>query len=212
MKGIVWLLFVAATSVVAVAQGVVPGSVEVSGNAGGDNQKGTDNKGHVNFGFGAAYNLSKPVTVGFDYAYQPLGTGDAGVGNGVDDYALSAKEHLQLFGGMARFSLLKNRHAVPYVVLAGGGVTLSANVTVTGYGPGAISGSSSGSQSGGYAGGGGGVSVFLTHHLGLRPEVRYERLQFHSTDIDGYYAHGNGTNEVEGTLAVFYQFGGYRRR
>jgi len=107
---------------------------------------------------------------------------------------------------MARFSLRKDKHVIPYLVVGGGEAMLSANATLTVYGPGAGTYTSSATKNGGYAGGGGGLGLYLYHGLGIRPEVRYERLQFNSSD----YSDGNGANEVRGIVALFYQFGGRR--
>jgi hypothetical protein len=49
-----------------------------------------------------------------------------------------------------------------------------------------------------YSGFGGGVRVYVTDHLGIKPEVRYQRYLTNLLQ---------GTNTVVYTVGVFYQFG-----
>jgi len=190
------------------AQGIRSGSTEVTAKVGASNLKGVDNKDHVNFGFGLAYNFNKVVAVGFDYDNLPLGSESAGFSDGYDVFTINAKERLQLFGGTVRISLLHDKVAVPYVVVGGGGNVLS--VTASAVGIGISSASESASQHGSYVGGGGGVSFYLTRHIGIRPEIRYEHQHLNSSVIEGEEVSGSGKNDVRGTASVFYQFGGHR--
>ncbi len=80
-------------------------------------------------------------------------------------YAPVSGIHAQLFGGGAQFNFLPATKFVPYIVAAGGDARLS---------------DSGGSANGWYMGVGGGVKCFLSPHVGVSPEYRWERL-----DIQG---------------------------
>lgn len=86
-------------------------------------------------------------------------------------------------------------HVAPFVVAAGGFYRLSAGalgVTVA--------------QNGGYFAVGGGVSILVTKHFGVRPEARLERAQL--SNLLGISGTGGGGNAAVVTVGVFYQFGG----
>ncbi len=181
------------------AQGIRNGSSEVTAKVGSSNLEGIDNKDHVNFGFGVAYNFNKIVAIGFDYDNLPLGS----YTNAYYVPSITAKERLQLYGVTVRISLLHDKFAVPYVVAGAGGNVLSASASSGGI-------NVSASQHGNYVGGGGGVSFYLTRHIGIRPEIRYEHQHMDDTTVDGLLVDGSGKNDVRGTASVFYQFGGPR--
>jgi hypothetical protein len=88
----------------------------------------------------------------------------------------------QLFGGGARFNFLANTKIVPYVDAAFGGAHFSDG----------------GSANGWYVGFGGGVSCYLTPHVGIRPEYRWDRVE-----VEGASLNANAF-----TGGVFYQWGG----
>jgi hypothetical protein len=185
-----------AASGVARGQGVAAGSIELAGNVGFSSLKGADSDRHVVFGGSGAYNLSQLVAIGFEYSYNPLGS--------LTEDGATASEHLQLYGPVARFSLAESNRVVPYVLVAVGGSSLEAvasdeNVSV------------SAAQHGYYFGAGGGVALYAGSQWGIRPEFRYERQQFNATTIDGDQVASYGQNEYQGSVALFYQFGGTRR-
>jgi Outer membrane protein beta-barrel domain len=186
------LVFLLAVSTVH-AQGISTGSGEASGNIGFSNLKGADNNRHVTFGGSALYNLSPVAGLGFEYHFAPMGSLTQG--------GVTATGHMQLFGGVARFSLTDSSRVVPYVVVAAGGNSLHAaasagNITV------------SASQNGFYGGFGGGASIYAGTNWGIRPEFRYVREHFNSTSIQGISVSSFGQNDYQGSVAVFYQFGG----
>jgi hypothetical protein len=201
-RAVVTLLFVSLLSVGARAQGVAPGSFELSGNGGITNLSGVDNKkGHGSFGFAGAYNLTSHLAVVGEYNYLMLGSlSEVG-----EDETVTASENLQMYGAAVRFSLINTRFVVPYVLAGGGGNSIRAKVS-------AGSENATGSESGGYGAVGGGVSFYAGHGFGIRPEFRYERQQFPSTTVDGEAVTGGGQNDMRGTVALFYQFGGRGRR
>jgi len=176
------------------AQGVVPGSIDISANGGITNLDGVDDKkGHGSFGFAVGYSAKNHATLSAEYNYLMLGSltvnGETG------------KEHLQLYGVGVRVAIINTRLVVPYVLLGGGGSRLSATVTEGGV-------SASGSQNGGYFAAGGGVNLYAGQGFGIRPEFRYERQQFAATTVDGISISGGGQNDLRATVALFYQFGG----
>jgi hypothetical protein len=188
-------LFLLALSTSALAQGIAAGSGELAGNVGFSNLKGADNNRHASFGGSIVYNLAPAAAIGFEYNYLMLGSSNQG--------GVNVSGHLQLYGPVARFSFAPSNRVVPYVLLAAGGANLSAaassgNVTV------------SASQSGFYFGTGGGASIYLNSNWGIRPEFRYERQQFNATNIQGIAVASSGQNYAEGSVALFYQFGGTR--
>lgn len=189
--------FAASLSTAALAQAVVPGSFEVSANGGITNISGVDNKkGHGTFGFDAAYNPASHVAIAAEYNYFMLGS--------MSENGVTATEHLDLYGAAARFVLLNGRHVVPYVVVAGGGIHDSASASDDNV-------SVNASRSGAYFGVGGGVSIYATHRLGIRPEFRYDHDHFDATTVDDVAVAGEGQNVARASFAIFYQFGGHGR-
>jgi hypothetical protein len=175
------------------AQGIAAGSFEVSGNGGITNLSGVDSKkGHGAFGFTGVYNLTRDVAVGAEYNYLMLGS--------LSENGVTANENLQMYGALARVTVFSNRFVAAYAVLSGGGNRLHATASAGNV-------SDSASQTGGYFSAGGGVSIFLGHGFGIRPEYRYERQQFAATTVDGTPISGGGQSDMRGTVALFYQFG-----
>jgi len=150
----------------------------------------SSNKGQ--FSASASYNILSQVAVGFEYAYTPISSQTASGGG----YTASVSEHLNSFGGVARFGLLKTVKAQPYIVVAGGGVKDTASGQVSG---GGVTYKASASDSGSYFGFGAGANFRLGKSgFGARPEVRYHRVS-----LDG-----TGINELNITGSLFYTFGG----
>jgi hypothetical protein len=188
------LMFLLAVSA-ACAQGVSSGSADISGNVGFSNLKGVDGNRHVNFGGTGLYNLNEITGVGFEYTYQDMGSLTQG--------GVTGSEHLQLFGPVARIALAKSDRVVPFVAAAVGGASLHAVASAQNVSVGA-------SQNGFYFGFGGGATIYAGNNWGIRPEFRYERQHFNSTSIDGIAISSFGQNDAQGTVALFYQFGGKR--
>jgi hypothetical protein len=186
---LVFLLAVSTTH----AQGISTGSGEVSGNVGFSNLKGVDNNRHVTFGGSGLVNVSPIAGVGFEYHFAPMGS--------VTQGGVNVNGHMQQFGPVARFSLTNSSHVVPYVVVAAGGSSLHAGASSGNVSIGA-------SQNGFYFGFGGGASIYTGTNWGIRPEFRYVREHFNSTSIQGISVGSFGQNDYQGSVAVFYQFGG----
>jgi opacity protein-like surface antigen len=210
-KCLVVLLFPLVLSSAAWAQGVASGSLEVSARVDVSSLNGiTGHHADVGSGYGVAYNLDKYVAVGFDYDYLSLGSLSTYASDGFNIFQVKESEHLQTFDGTVRVSLLKTRFAVPYVVGSAGAVSLAASAKVVGTS--GAEGNDSASQHGASFGAGGGVSLYVTRHIGIRPEVRYERQQFKATTIDNIQIQGGGVNDARASVGVFFQFGGHRQR
>jgi len=175
---------------------VADGSGEVSGTIGFNNlaaSETVDGYHHVNFGGSIAYVISNMGSIGFEYGYQSLGS--------ETQSGATVSGHIQSYGGVYRGSLIPSGREIPYLLVAGGGLSETAiasagNVKV------------SATQNGSYFGFGGGVSVYAGPNWGIRPEFRYERQHFLATTIDGYSVAASDQNYVMGTVSVFYRFGG----
>ena len=189
------MIFLLAVSSPAWAQGIAAGSGEVTGNIGFSNLKGVDNGRHASFGGSGTYNFSELIGVGFEYNYQMMGSETIS--------GVTGTEHMQTYGAVARFALAKSTRVVPYVLVAAGGESMRDVVSAGNL-------SVSASQSGYYVGFGGGASIYAGTNWGIRPEFRYERQQFTATTIDNISVGAFGQNYVQGTVAIFYQFGGRR--
>lgn len=142
----------------------------------------------------ALYNFTSQVAVGFEYSYSPV----AALNSNYSGVSVNAKEHFDHYGAALRTSFLPSSHVQPYVSVLGGAVVDKTTATGTGFG---TTVTQSQSTKGGYLGFGGGASLFLSGNLGVRPEVRYERIRIS----------GGNMNEVDVTGSVFYRFGGHRR-
>ena len=198
MKSIVKNLFVGlfiaayflfASSPTVLAQGVVARSGDVADNVGSSSLTGVDGNKHVNFGFSGGYNLTDKITVLGEYSYLPMGSVSASEGG------FSA--HLQQLGGAVRFNFLSSKRVVPYAV-AGFGYARSSSEDGITLGPDIANGN------GFYLPFGGGASIYLGHHWGIRPEFRNEFQAFYSVPLRGW----RGEYVALGTTSVFYQWGG----
>jgi len=176
---------------------VVARSGEVSGNIGFSNLAGVDGNKHVAFGGAGAYNFSDRGTLGAEYSYQMMGSETIG--------GVTGTARIQSYGPVVRAYLTKSSRIVPYMVVAGGG--LSGTVVVSAQGI-----SVSATQNGFYIGFGGGASIYASPNWGIRPEFRYERQQFMSTTISGIAIASTGENYYLGTVSVFYQWGGRAKK
>ena len=182
-----------AVSSPALAQGIAPGSGEVTGNIGFSNLKGIDNSRHISFGGSGLYNATKMVGIGFDYNYQMMGSETIG--------GVKVSGHLQTYGPVARFAFSNPSRVIPYVLVAAGGASLHAGASSGNVSVGA-------SQGGFYFGFGGGASIYAGSNWGIRPEFRYERQHFNSTTIQGTPVQSGSQNYAQGSVSIFYQFGG----
>jgi hypothetical protein len=198
--------FVLATAVLcsaswfsALAQAPRGGSAEVAVGGGysylnlGDATDTTEPKNHGIFNAQASFNVTHRFSVGFEYAYSPLDT--------VVYENVTGTEHLQNYGAVARVGIFNAHVLMPYFVLAGGGLELTDKATQGNV-------SVSASQSGGYLGAGFGVNGYLGHHVGVRPEIRYQRQELSGQTESGVYFAGSGRNQVNATVDLFYTFGG----
>jgi hypothetical protein len=189
------------------AQGIAASSGDISGNVGFSSLTGVDGNKHVNFGGSAGINLWRQITILGEYTYMPMGTltESSTGGNGIPMPDFGSLSY-QTIGGAARFNMSGSRIVIPYAIVGFGYARQSASATLLpGAGIGVLGGSSS-SYNGEYMNFGGGASIFLGKHYGLRPEFRYERQEF--------YASGNsaGQNVALGTVSFFYQFGGIGKK
>lgn len=141
----------------------------------------------------ALYNFSSQIGVGFNYSYSPVAAANSSV-NGV---SVNAHEHFDHYGAVVRVGFLPPSRVQPYVSILGGAVVDKATATGTGFG---TTITQSESTKGGYVGFGGGASLFFSGNLGIRPEVRYERIRISGADM----------NELDVTGSLFYRFGGHR--
>ena len=170
---------------------VVPGSVMVGVDVGylhtSNLQPITSNTyNRYTVGATGGYNIDQWIGLFFEYNYDSV--------LNQTDFSV----HANNYGGAVRFYLMPKSKIVPYAVFGGGGAQLT--------------GSSSGeSQSinGSYIGGGGGVGYYITKHLGVAGDVRFNRGNFSSTvfsDSDASVTINPYLVSVTG--GVFYQFGG----
>jgi len=202
MKSVIALAFLVAAPIALLAQGPKRGSVDVAVGGGyaylNTSDPGTDDgtKHHEMLDTSVSYNVLKLVSIGFEYTFTPLDN------ENID--GVSFTERLHNYGAVARFGFLPNRLVVPYVVVAGGGLSLKDEASQGNQ-------SASVKASGGYFGAGGGANVYLGHGFGVRPEVRYQRQQLSDTTFEGFTVKGSGKNEIFLTGSLFYQFGGRGR-
>jgi hypothetical protein len=189
------ITFLLAVSLPALAQGIARGSGEASGTFGYAHVNGVTSYNHFVLGGSAFYNINQYFAAGFEYKYTPLGSETIGGVNGT--------EHLQTYGGAARFAFSGSGRAVPYAVVGFGAVDEKAIASYQGV-------SESASQGGYYVSFGGGATIFGGQNWGVRPEFRFERQQFDGTSVGGLPVAAFGQNDVQGTVSVFYQFGGKR--
>ena len=170
------VIFLFAASSLALAQTIAARSVEIAGSVGYD--------GHFVYGGSGVYNLSHVVAVGFGYKYRPV----------------SSNDHVQTYGGFARFSSGTSGTTIPYI-LAGGGAADYEGIAFPQVGP--LIGFNA-SQRGYYLAFGGGVTILPRPRWGIRPEASFERLQYIANSI--YPAAAQ--NHIQVGVSAFYQFGG----
>ncbi len=153
---------------------------------------GTVSKSHGVLDASASYNVLAKLSVGFEYTFSSLAS------ESVD--GVNANVHLNNYGALIRYGLVNAKFVMPYVSLAGGGLSLTGN---------ASDGTASVSEShkGGYLGVGIGANGYLGHGFGVRPEVRYERQQLSNNPDNNGIFKGNGRNEITLTGTLFYTFG-----
>jgi hypothetical protein len=166
---------------------VLAGSGEVAGNIGFNNLTGVDGKKHIEYGFSGAYNLSQYLAIVGEFNDLPQGSVSSG--------GVTANGYYRLYGAAVRYSLLSSARAVPFIAAGGGGSSVGASASYQGL-------HASATYGGAYVSLGGGVSIYVDQHWGVRPEFRWDE-QFYS-------ASGSSTHQsdVRGLLSVFYQFGG----
>jgi opacity protein-like surface antigen len=181
---------------------VLAHSGEVAGNFGYAtvlNSGNPDGDSHPFFGGSGAYNVTSNFTVLGEYFYMPLGSYNCappdavhalGVHPDVDfqECIGSTSEHVQHYGGAVRYNLLSKTRIVPYLVGGVGGARGSGDnfTSVNGYDFSA----------------GGGVSFYIGHNWGVRPEFRYMRFEFSAGGTTV------GSNAPAESGSVFYQWGG----
>ena len=136
----------------------------------------------------ALYQFAPHIGVGAEYTYSPVAT----INQNFTGYTITGSAHLDHIGAVVRVPFGSALHVEPYAAFHLGALHESASVQVTN-----IVTESSATYAGGYGGGGLGASLFLTRHLGVRPEVRYEYLRIN----------GSHENEIDATASVFYRFG-----
>ena len=183
MKNTIWgmcacAFFLTSMATISRAQGVVPGSHEISVNFGSTDQNGVDGKKHVDFGAAYSENFTKHFVISVEMRYQDMGSLDGVKGSYFKG------------GGAVRYNLGSNKTLVPFVVADFGDVDEFASG----------SGVSTSAQ-GYYVGGGGGVNVFLTKNLGVRGDYRAEEWGSTQTGSSSFRVGAYGG-------AVFLQWGG----
>jgi hypothetical protein len=177
-RSVVLFLLCVSLSSPAWAQGVVPDSVELAGTIAFNSHGGIDGNMHPSFTGSGAYNLWGKLAAFGEVGYQSLGS------------TLATKESITILGAGVRYYIKQSSRIAPYVVGAGGFNRF--NMTTVGQG-------TNHASSGGYFAGGGGASLYLSENIGIRPEVRYQR------ELIGV---ASSFNEVQGSVSVFFQFGG----
>jgi opacity protein-like surface antigen len=167
---------------------VLAHSGEVAG-FGGDAHLGDGGGNSPIYGGSGGYNIMPAVTLFGEYSYISLPKIDCGPDTSYDGPdGCTASDHAQSYGGGVRFNFLTSKRVVPYGVFAFDGARSSVSAAGVG----------SNSVNGWDVGFGGGASFYVAHNWGVRPEYRYERIEFHSN--------GNNTNLITG--GVFFQWGG----
>lgn len=175
---VVALLSFVSLSSAARAQGVLPKSIDTAGTMAFNGQGGVDGNMHPSFGLSGGYNFWNNLTVLGEFEYQPFGA------------TLATRQTIQLVGGGVRYYFMPSQHMSPYVVGSGGFARIGTNSIGLGI---------NSSQKGAYFAAGGGVSFYVGDNWGVRPELRFQR-ELQSTSVP--------FNEVQGSISLFYQFGG----
>jgi len=185
------IMFLLVVSAPVWAQSIIPHSTDISGNIGFSTLDGIDGDKHVNFGFSGGVNLSDRTAILGEYTYMPMGSTSA--------YGVSVSGKNQLLGAAYRVSFPTSSHVLPYVIVGGGYARVTASGSESGI-------TASASMNGEYIGFGGGATVFAGHGWGLRPEVRWDRLEY------SYSGERTGQSMLIATVSAFYQWGGRAKR
>lgn len=174
------------------------GSIDAAFNVGWSNlpSKLEHTRSYPFVGASGGFNLSRHVAVIGEYGYQFMSQ------IGAESF------HNELFGGAARFSLSGNG-VVPYLLLGGGGASLTASEAYNGPGP--IT-SVSATAHGGYFAAGGGATIFMGRSWGLRPEFRYNYVSLSYGGQTSNNVNSAQVNSVQIDAGVFFQFGGRRKK
>lgn len=174
------------------SQGIRAGSADAAFNVGWSNlpSKLDNTRARPILGASGGINLSRHLAVIGEYTFQFMSP------------VSGVSAHAQLFGCAARLSLRGNR-VVPYLLLGGGGASLTASEPFTG--PSFVS-SISASAHGGYFAAAGGATIFIGRSWGLRPEFRYNYVSL------SYSGQSTQVNSVQFDSGVFFQFGGKSSR
>jgi hypothetical protein len=160
------------------AQGVLPRSKDAAGTLAFNGQGGVDGNMHPSYGLSGAYNRWGNLAAIGEFEYQPFGA------------TLALRQTIQLVGGGGRFYFKASPHMAPYLVATGGFARIGTNQIGTGLNT---------SEKGGYFAAGGGASFYVSESWGIRPEVRFQ---------DELIGNLYPFKEVQGSISLFYQFGG----
>jgi Outer membrane protein beta-barrel domain len=159
-------------------QGVLARSGDISANVGVNNVGIIEDKAHVQFGAAYGYSFVKQLTLSGEFSYLPLSVGIAHLNVGLYGMNLRYYPLAHPFG---------TSRVVPYMTLGYG----YANYRATGT---ALNGS--------YLGLGAGTNLYITPHVGIRPEYRWESLEYNISNTNFY------DKSSHFTVAIFYQWGG----
>lgn len=178
--------------------GIRAGSADAAFNVGWSNlpNKLENTRSFPIVGASGGINISRHVAAIGEYTYQFMSRIDA------------VSLHTQLFGGAARLSL-SGKRVVPYVLLGGGGASLTASEPITSP---TLTSSISATASGGYFAAAGGATIFMGRSWGLRPEFRYNYVSLSYGGQTSNNVNSAHVNSVQIDCGVFFQFGGKARR
>ncbi len=160
------------------AQGILPHSKDVAGTIGFNSQSGVDGKMHPSYGVNGSWNLLGNLSAVGEFQYQIFGS------------TLAVRQTIPMLGGGFRYYFLTSPRIAPYVVATGGWASR---------GTGKVGTALNTADGGGYYTAGGGASLYLNESWGIRPEVRFQ------SELIGCR---NPFKEVQGSMSIFYQFGG----
>jgi hypothetical protein len=133
---------------------------------------------HPTYGLSGAYNRWGNLGIVGEFEYQPLGA------------TLAIRQTIQTVGGGFRYYFKQSPHMTPYLTATGGFARVGTN---------SIGVESSVSEKDGYYAVGGGASFWVGESWGIRPELRYR---------DELVGLRYPEKEVQGSISLFYQFGG----
>jgi Outer membrane protein beta-barrel domain len=162
----------------AVRAQVLQGSKDAGVSIAFNGKGGIDGKIHPSFGLSGSYNWRRNLAAVGEFEYVPFGS------------TLAFRQTIQLAGGGARYYFLTSPRVAPYVTATGGFARFATNTIGTG---------TNISEKDGYWAVGGGASFYINESFGVRPEVRMQ---------DEFVGLRYPFKEVQGSISVFYQFGG----